>query len=122
MAFIDVPSEQSNLTKICVVALNNFGIVPGICLLFYGLIREPSRLQRLLASKPFDLFGKASYAFYLVHLGVLSQFLKGYVSNNVCIMFLLTNLVAIALYKWVEHPIYQLISVKNKNRSVIVSN
>jgi peptidoglycan/LPS O-acetylase OafA/YrhL len=53
------------------IVINNVVSVPGICLLLYGLMSEPTRLSRLLGSQLFNLLGKASYAFYLIHAGVL---------------------------------------------------
>jgi peptidoglycan/LPS O-acetylase OafA/YrhL len=53
------------------IIITNVVSVPGICLLLYGLMSEPTRLSRLLGSQLFNLLGKASYAFYLIHAGVL---------------------------------------------------
>jgi peptidoglycan/LPS O-acetylase OafA/YrhL len=89
------------------IFLNNVLLVPGICLLLYGLIDEPSRLRSLLGSRPFDLFGKASYALYLIHIGVIDEFVKLHVTTNLPVRFIIANVLAIALYKGVEHPLYR---------------
>ncbi|RZK29386.1 MAG: acyltransferase [Hymenobacter sp.] len=89
------------------VVINNLVLVPGICLLLYGLVNEPIRFGRLLSSPPFDLFGKASYALYLIHAGILDRFLTQHVSTNLPLRFVITNVVAIALYKGIEHPLYR---------------
>jgi peptidoglycan/LPS O-acetylase OafA/YrhL len=93
-----------------IIFLNNIVLVPGICLLLYGLIQEQSILRRILASKTFDLLGKASYAFYLIHYGILNQALERYVTENLAVRFVIINLVAIGLYKLVEHPIHKLLT------------
>lgn len=89
------------------VIINNVVLVPGICLLLYGLMSEPTRIGRLLGSRPFDLFGKASYALYLIHAGVLDQVLTQHVTTSLLLRFVITNILAIALYKGIEYPLYQ---------------
>jgi peptidoglycan/LPS O-acetylase OafA/YrhL len=91
------------------LATNNVVIVPGMCLLLYGLISEPTPLSRLLGSRPFDLFGKASYAFYLIHAGVLDRFLTLHITTSLPLRFLITNVLAIALYKGIEQPLHRLL-------------
>lgn len=89
------------------IAINNLVLVPGICLLLVGLINESTHLGRLLGSRPFGLFGKASYALYLIHAGVLDRFLTQHVTTNLPLRFVITNILAIALYKGIEHPLYR---------------
>jgi peptidoglycan/LPS O-acetylase OafA/YrhL len=89
------------------IFINNLIIVPGICLLLYGLMDEPTRLSFLLGSRPFSLFGKASYALYLIHVGVLDRFLTLHVATNLPIRFLITNALAIILYKGIEQPLHR---------------
>jgi peptidoglycan/LPS O-acetylase OafA/YrhL len=91
------------------IVINNIVLVPGICLLLYGLVSEPTRLQRVLGSRPFDLFGKASYALYLIHAGILDQLLTQHVTASLPLRFFIINLLAIALYKGVEHPLYRML-------------
>jgi peptidoglycan/LPS O-acetylase OafA/YrhL len=99
--------EQADWSRI---VINNLLVVPGICLLLYGLLHEPTRLSRLLGSWPFDLFGKASYALYLIHAGVLDHFLTQYITTSLSLRFLITNALAIALYKGIEHPLHRLLA------------
>jgi peptidoglycan/LPS O-acetylase OafA/YrhL len=89
------------------IVINNVAVVPGICLLLYGLMSEPTRLSRLLGSRPFDLFGKASYAFYLIHAGILDRFLTEHVTTSLPLRFVTPNILTIALYKGIERPLYR---------------
>jgi peptidoglycan/LPS O-acetylase OafA/YrhL len=107
MAWADNPALPEKGTLPVCIFLNNVVLVPGLCALFYGLIREQSSLSRLLGSKAFELLGKASYTFYLIHQGILSRFLELHISSNVIIKFLLINLVAIVLFKLVEEPLHK---------------
>jgi len=77
----------------------------SIAVLLAGLIYEVTLLQRLLGSKLLVLLGNASFAFYLIHISYVNLRLKTWVllpDRN----FLLLWLIAIALYKFVETPIY----------------
>lgn len=98
---------QPDLLTLELIFINNVVLVPGICLLLYGLIHEPSLLRRVLSSRPFDLLGKASYAFYLIHAGLLDRFLDLHVTTSLLLKFVIVNALAIALYKGVEYPLYQ---------------
>jgi peptidoglycan/LPS O-acetylase OafA/YrhL len=73
--------------------------------LLYGLIAESTWIRRLLSTKPMQLAGKASYAFYLVHLGVIAAWISERISSNILVLFILLNGVAIALYYTVERPL-----------------
>ncbi len=77
-----------------------FGIVP----FFYGLITEKTWVSALLGSKFFVLLGKSSYVFYLIHMGVISMFLRKF-SPNIWLLFLELNLVAILIFKFIEEPL-----------------
>jgi peptidoglycan/LPS O-acetylase OafA/YrhL len=95
------------------IFINNVVLVPGICLLLYGLIHEPSPLRRVLSSRLFDLLGKASYAFYLIHAGLLNRFLDLHVTTNLPLKFAITNALAIVLYKGIEYPLYKKLTARN---------
>lgn len=75
--------------------------------LFYGLIREKTWLQKILASRLFEITGKSSYAFYLIHAGYFYEVVYYHISKNVVVIFIVMNLIAIALYYVVEKPLHQ---------------
>jgi peptidoglycan/LPS O-acetylase OafA/YrhL len=107
--------ERTLLTDIC---LNNVVLVPGVCALFYGLIREQSSVRRLLETKAFDLLGKASYTFYLIHQGILSRFLDLHITSNVAVKFVLTNMIAVLLFKAVEEPLHKSLAGHRRTKQV----
>lgn len=86
--------------------LANLAIALAVCVLFYGLLTERTLLRRALASKPMDLLGKSSYAFYLLHVGFFHLFLYQIGLMTAWTMLLPTTLASIALYKFVEHPLH----------------
>jgi peptidoglycan/LPS O-acetylase OafA/YrhL len=96
---------QANAMRLLRLLLNHVALVPGFCLLLYGLGHEASALHRLLASRFLGLLGKSSYAFYLLHAGLLTELLSQHVSRNLLLQFGLLNLAAILLYLGFEQPI-----------------
>ncbi|MBC6606265.1 acyltransferase [Hymenobacter sp. BT188] len=91
------------------IAVNNIVLPLGIVLLFFGLIHEKSYLRKLLETKTFDLLGKSSYAFYLIHWGILYVALEKLFPGSATIKFIVMNGVAILLYTYVEKPLHQFI-------------
>ncbi len=49
--------------------ISNFVLpVFGVSLLFWGFLTEETLLRKLLSTKLFQVVGRSSYAFYLIHL------------------------------------------------------
>ncbi|QMU29950.1 acyltransferase family protein [Adhaeribacter radiodurans] len=97
-----------------IVLLNNFLLPPAIVLFFYGLLTENTFINQILSSWIFQILGRHSYAFALLHAGLFYEFLYFHLSTNKLIIFLFLNVLAAALYNFVEAPIYR--SVKQKVR------
>ncbi len=108
-------NEKAYLT----IFLDNIVLSLTIALFFWGLITEKTIVSNLLSTRVMVLLGKSSYAFYMIHVGVSQQFLEKYVSGNIFVQFILLNLLAIAMYKWVETPMMLLIKGKAKGKKTI---
>jgi peptidoglycan/LPS O-acetylase OafA/YrhL len=93
-------------------ALINFGLPFLIILLIKGLITENSIISRILSSKLFQLLGKSSYVFYLIHMGILQVLLAKYVVGNQFIQFIILVLLSIVIYLLIEKPLNQ--KIRNK--------
>lgn len=89
--------------------VNNFLLPPAIGLFMYGLLTESSIFRRLLETKVFQLLGKSSYAFYLIHAGFIQFFLRKYVTDITAITFLILIGLSILIYKFVEEPLNKMI-------------
>ena len=85
------------------IVINNFFLPIGVAILFLGLITEKTYLSKVLKSKIFILLGKSSYSFYLIHVAVISV-LVGRVTHSTLIIFLVTNILSIILFKFIEEP------------------
>lgn len=87
--------------------INNFMVPIGVVVLFHGLMHEQTWLRRLLSTPLLELLGRSSYAFYLVHFGLLNDLLQQVTGRNIPLLFLLFNALSIGLYKFVEEPIHR---------------
>lgn len=87
------------------IALNNVALPGGIMLLFAGLLTEQTWLRWLLSTRLLQVLGKSSYVFYLIHLGVLHDFLAARLTSNSALLFVLLNALAIGIHLGVEEPL-----------------
>ena len=84
--------------------------LPGRCRhLYFGLIRERTWLQRWLSTRPLQLLGHSSYAFFLVHTGVVAVGLEKYLTRNVAPCLSSLQLVSIGIFLFFERPLSRLI-------------
>lgn len=77
-----------------------FGVVP----LFVGLIFERTVISRLLETKLFELLGKSSYIFYLIHLGIFVAIVEKFWDNKL-FLFVILNMISVILYWYIETPL-----------------
>jgi peptidoglycan/LPS O-acetylase OafA/YrhL len=104
--------QKSEMNILAGVVINNFILPIAVGMIIAGLILENTRLQKLLTSPLMTLLGKSSYAFYLVHAGIFFAFLYRYVSENIFVLFVLLNVLAIGLYYFIEKPLNERWKVK----------
>lgn len=107
-------ADDSRFVYPCIF-LDNFLLPVPIAVFLAGLIRENTMLKRVLETKTFQLLGKSSYIFYLVHLGVVDRLFTGLVTTNWLARLLAYGLFSIALYKWVEHPMQRWLRAKPRS-------
>ncbi|MCC2548658.1 acyltransferase [Hymenobacter sp. BT175] len=91
------------------VVLNNVVLPGGILLFFAGLLAERTPLQWVLTTPPLQILGRSSYIFYLIHVGVVHDWLAGHITGSSAGLFLLLNALSVGLHYLVEQPLNQLI-------------
>lgn len=94
------------------ILIDNILLSFAIALFLRGLITEKSIIASFLSSPLMDLLGKSSYAFYLIHVGICQHLLDKYLTHNLLVQFVLLNVISIAVYKLIEHPLMILIKGK----------
>ncbi len=83
----------------------------GIAPLLFGLIQESTIIKQLFSNKVAVLLGKSSYAFYLVHMGIF-KFKLDTITDNLWVIFIILNLLAIGIYLLIEKPLNRIIRAR----------
>jgi peptidoglycan/LPS O-acetylase OafA/YrhL len=95
------------------VLLNNWLLPLATGWLLHGLATEPTRLARLLSTRLWQQLGRASYCFYLLHLGVLPDalqpLLRPWLPAGLAVAATFGGLVlaSLALHRYVEQPAHR---------------
>jgi peptidoglycan/LPS O-acetylase OafA/YrhL len=125
-----LPGQEYGQQNPLGIITNNYLLAVSITLFFYGLLTEESLLKRILAYPFVELLGKASYIFYLIHLGFMYNMLRFSVNwlneavfalydkwgvdwisplqnngVNLLLIFITLNAISIVLYKNIEEPL-----------------
>lgn len=88
------------------IAVNNLFLPIGVGFLIFGLIVEKNWLSAMLSTKYFDLLGKSSYTFYLIHMGVVYNLIMFLIPIDFSLIpFIILNIISILLYKYLETPL-----------------
>lgn len=77
----------------------------SVAIFFFGLIKESTLVRKLFSTSIFQLLGKSSYAFFLIHIGVVAYGVQKYVSQNIFILFFVLQLISILIFKAFEKPL-----------------
>jgi peptidoglycan/LPS O-acetylase OafA/YrhL len=139
MATLPIPKNWvAGLQNPWGIILNNYFIAASIALFFYGLLTEQTVFKKLLANPFVELLGKASYIFYLIHLGYMANYIRhsfdwlndaayslydkwglNWVSPfqfdqlNLIYAFIVLNGISIILFKFIEEPLNHYIRKSN---------
>ncbi|MCB2408511.1 acyltransferase family protein [Hymenobacter lucidus] len=106
----------TDLFSVSAIIVRNAVLPVGIATLFWGLLYEQTWFKKILETKLLDLLGRSSYAFYLLHGGILNVFMNQFLYNNIFLKFLTTIIVSVAAYLWVEHPIHKLLTSNSRQK------
>lgn len=100
------PRDANGIQTYAGIAVNNLLLPPGIALWLAGLLREQTEFKRLLETSVAQVLGKSSYAFYLLHNGLLRQLSGQFLPHSVA-LFLVVLVLALAAFYWVEEPLHR---------------
>jgi peptidoglycan/LPS O-acetylase OafA/YrhL len=97
--------------------INNWILPFPICIFYYGLIFEKNKISELLSSRLFILLGRASFIFYLIHLGVFYNLIIKLIPFDKYILpFIILNIFSIFLYYKLEIPCNKMIRLLAKKK------
>ncbi len=98
---------------------NNYLLPCAVVFLIIGLVVEETWLKRMLSLKPFIVAGKASYVFYLLHIGSVSYFFNRTLVSLHIRSWAITMLwlgvcwlLSVGIYTLYEHPMNTWIKAK----------
>lgn len=94
------------------IMLNNFILPIGIACLFWGLTKEATIVRTFLESKLLAILGKSSYAFYMIHGGVLYLTLLHFGLTNLLAHFLITIVLSLVMFYFIEEPLHKRLRAK----------
>lgn len=81
--------------------INNLLLPFAIAAFYWGLISEHSGIRRLFSTGLFNILGKSSYAFYLIHLMVISW------KPNFIFVWLVSVTLSLAVFYLIEEPLHK---------------
>lgn len=91
------------------IAVNNLYLPLCIAIVFMGLLKEKSFFSEFLSTKALSILGKSSYAFYLIHLGLIHELLSLYFKEKSVLgavtIYLTLVVLSIALHYLFEEPV-----------------
>ncbi len=85
----------------------NYVMPIGIGVLFLGLLNQKSIVRQFLSKPIMQTLGRSSYAFYLIHIGIIANGLHKVGITNHWLLFALLILIACGLYRFVEKPAHE---------------
>ncbi|GAB4024836.1 acyltransferase family protein [Spirosoma gilvum] len=114
-AFLPTCTKQADSVFWSEVLVYNYFLPIGVSLFFTGLLIQPSVVQKLLSHPFIQLLGRSSYAFFLIHNGVIANSLQKFGITNVWLLFLLLIGISCGLYRFVEKPLARLLKSESVN-------
>ena len=94
--------------------LNETLLPVSVALFIYGIIKEDSVVKRFLQTKLMVILGKSSYTLYLLHWGMTSYLIHRFISSNFIVDILLTYLLSVLLWHFIEEPANKLVKTLKK--------
>lgn len=88
------------------ILIFNVLIPVAIGIFYYGLLLEQTLLKRFLSADWAILLGKSSYAFYLLHIGMIAEVFYFHFTSNILLLYICLQLLSILAYKAFEKPVY----------------
>lgn len=114
LAYLKTPDLAQGLLHPVGIVVNNAVLPVGVALFFWGLLTEKTYFRQVLDIPILELLGKSSYIFYLIHFGIISDFITENLTHHQLLpTFISLNVVAIVLFQTLEEPLNQRIRRMN---------
>jgi len=103
------PNEAAGHYNYAGLVLGQLAFPIVIAVLFFGLVTEVTWFSRLLSSSLFQILGKSSYAFFLVHTTFIADWIFLFWKENLLLLYLSVTVISILLFYFVEQPLHKLV-------------
>ena len=107
LAFLQAGLPLTPISEPLILILNLLALPLAGGLLFAGLMKEDTFFRKLLSHRWFQILGRSSYAFYLLHAGPLSFWVYERLPASFLLRLLAVQLVSYLAYRFVEEPLTQ---------------
>lgn len=102
---LHTPYQVNSLDTMWGIVVNNIILPPIIAIFLWGIIVEDTYVSRSLSTPIADLLGKSSYAFYLIHHGIVHELLDSLFDTShfvgyTVVLALLIGLSIVLLSMW----------------------
>ena len=127
LVFIQQVTGKVSIDSYPGVLVNNLLLPLGTAWLLHGLATEPTRLGGALSTPLAQRLGRASYCFYLLHLGLLPRVLQPLLARwlpaapALGVLFGLLVLASLALHYGLEQPAYRWLLARFEGRRAAAS-
>jgi peptidoglycan/LPS O-acetylase OafA/YrhL len=91
--------------------------VPFVGALIWGLIHERTWVSRLFSTEIFQVLGKSSYSFYLIHFGIVHSIINKFISENIILLFISLVITAYLLWRFIEEPLNE--GIRNRAKKFL---
>ncbi len=130
-SLVYVTNKPQDVARPVMLLVNNLLLPVAISIFYYGLIFELSFIRKVLAHKIPGLFGRSSYAFYLLHLPVITylggvyfqqHLFHGHHNVYVVGIFVVCLVLSILVYVFYEEPLRKIITRRALSRTTANSS
>jgi peptidoglycan/LPS O-acetylase OafA/YrhL len=101
------------------LVMNNVFLAFSTAVLLAGLVKEKTFLSKILSNPFVVVLGKSSYAFYLIHAGLLADYITRFTLNSLFLKFILLQIAALGIFFLVEKPLNSLVRNSIRKRALV---
>lgn len=105
-------TTNSTLLNASEAIVYNFVLPTGICLFLLGLLDANAAIRQVFSCSFMQALGRSSYAFYLLHIGVVARAMQKAGITNYWVVFGLMVVMAHGLYTLAEKPLHRWLGVR----------
>lgn len=112
LSFINAYYQMPAVQTAAGLLVANMVLPVFIVLFFVGLLHEKTWVRTLFETALLQWLGKSSYAFFLIHTGIIAVAIGRHISSNTLILFVCLQLLSLVIFRFFEFPVNQWVKKK----------